>query len=168
MNKKGMALVAAGALVVALAIPTAAFAAGPCFGFASNAAACQGGQIGTIVQGMHHRFDNQCAQFADEDNDGVCDNYGTHRNSGGAYGYGSNTACPGFVDADNNGECDSHPDGVCDGTGPGSGQGLGGGQGLGNNQDSNSGQQPDNSRGNGNNAGRGGGHRGGNGAGCWR
>lgn len=135
MSKKKMVAVFAGALVVALALPTAALAA-PGGGFGQLFASCQGQGLGMAIMRSQATVDQACGRaFVDADGDGVCDNFGNGR-------------CAGYVDADGDGVCDNYAagngcgrvfvdengDGVCDnggrgGCGAGAGQGAGSGYG---------------------------------------
>lgn len=132
MSKKTIAAIAVGALVVALALPIAAFAA-PYGGQGNRVAAqqCQG--LGAMVAKAQGLFGQACGRaFVDADADGVCDNYAQ-----GGRGQG-------YADADGDGVCDNYAgnangtgrgqgyvdadgDGVCDNYG----QGLGNGRGQG-------------------------------------
>ena len=117
MSKKKMVAVFAGALVVALALPTAALAA-PGGGFGQLFASCQGQGLGMAIMRSQATVDQACGRaFVDADGDGVCDNFGNGR-------------CAGYVDADGDGVCDRSGSGACGQGGNGS-QGFGAGQGGG-------------------------------------
>ena len=153
MNRKKVAAIVIGALVVALALPTVAFA-GSHGGFGGRFAQCQGEGLGAAVMrtqgvlsevggrafvdadgdGVCDRYaDGRCGGYVDADGDGVCDACGAEANS-----------CKGYVDADGDGVCDNYAagngcgrgfvdengDGVCDNGGRG-GCGAGAGQGAG-------------------------------------
>lgn len=126
MSKKKIAAVFAGALVVALALPTVALAA-PGGGFGQLFASCQGQGLGMAVMRSQATVDQACGRaFVDADGGGVCDNFGSGR-------------CAGYVDADDDGVCDAcgaeanacggyrdaDGDGVCDNYATGSGCGRG-------------------------------------------
>lgn len=160
MSKKTIAAIAAGALVVALALPIAAFAA-PYGGQGNRVAAqqCQG--LGAMVAQAQGVFGQACGRaFVDADGDGVCDNYAQGGRGQGYVDTDGNGVCDnyagngggrgGYVDADNDGICDNYGqglgngcgrgyvdadnDGICDNYGQngcGKGQGAGGGQGYG-------------------------------------
>lgn len=137
MSKKKMVAVFAGALVVALALPTAALAA-PGGGFGQLFASCQGQGLGMAIMRSQATVDQACGRaFVDADGDDVCDACGAEANS-----------CKGYADADGDGVCDNYAagngcgrgfvdengDGVCDnggrgGCGAGAGQGAGSGYG---------------------------------------
>ena len=85
MNKKKVAAIVIGALVVALALPTVAFA-GSHGGFGGRFAQCQGEGLGAAVmrtQGVLSEVGGRA--FVDADGDGVCD-----RSGSGACGQGGN------------------------------------------------------------------------------
>ena len=117
MNRKKVAAIVIGALVVALALPTVAFA-GSHGGFGGRFAQCQGEGLGAAVmrtQGVLSEVGGRA--FVDADGDGVCDRYADGR-------------CGGYVDADGDGVCDRSGSGACGQGGNGS-QGFGAGQGGG-------------------------------------
>ena len=126
MNKKKVAAIVIGALVVALALPTVAFA-GSHGGFGGRFAQCQGEGLGAAVmrtQGVLSEVGGRA--FVDADGDGVCDRYADGR-------------CGGYVDADGDGVCDDcgfeagacrgyvdeNGDGICDNYADGAGCGRG-------------------------------------------
>lgn len=120
MSKKKIAAIVAGALVVALALPTMAFA-GPHGGFGGRIAQCQGEGLGVAVVRTQGILSEACARaFVDADGDGVCDNYADGAGCG-----------RGYVDADNDGVCDNYGHGGACGRGGNGAQGLGMGQGNG-------------------------------------
>lgn len=156
MSKKKIAAIVAGALVVALALPTMAFA-GPHGGFGGRIAQCQGEGLGVAVVRTQGILSEACARaFVDADADGVCDNYADGRCGGyvdvdadgvcDACGFEAGI-CRGYVDENGDGVCDNYADGggcgrgyvdadndgVCDNYGHGGacGRGGNGAQGLG-------------------------------------
>ena len=158
MSKKKVAAIVVGALVIALALPTIAFAS-PHFGFGSRLAALHGAGFGAAISQVHCRFNEVCGRaFVDADGDGTCDNYADGRCAGyvdengdgvcDACGAEAN-ACRGYVDENGDGVCDNYAngagcgrgyvdadnDGICDNYGQGGacgqGQGQGNGQGFG-------------------------------------
>jgi hypothetical protein len=53
-------------------------------------------------------IENHCANFADKDGDGVCDNAGTHKGTGKGKGCRSIKGCKAnFVDTNKDGVCDN-------------------------------------------------------------
>lgn len=142
MSKKKIAAIVAGALVVALALPTMAFA-GPHGGFGGRIAQCQGEGLGVAVVRTQGILSEACARaFVDADNDGVCDacgfeagicrGYVDENGDGVCDNYADGGGCGrGYVDADNDGVCDNYGHGGACGRGGNGAQGLGMGQGNG-------------------------------------
>lgn len=123
MKKRTIAIAAALMLAV-VAVPTIALANAMPAALPKAPATMQETQVAAPVA---ERAVAPCANFADADNDGVCDNcdataQGTHHR--------------GYVDADNDGVCDNYAAGTCPGNGQGNGCGNGGacGQGAGQGQ----------------------------------
>ncbi|RDB63905.1 hypothetical protein C1878_03710 [Gordonibacter sp. 28C] len=123
MKKRTIAIAAALMLAV-VAVPTIAFANAMPAALPKALATMQETQAAVPAA---ERAAAPCANFADADNDGVCDNcdataQGTHHR--------------GYVDADSDGVCDNYAAGVCPGNGQGGGCGNGGacGQGAGQGQ----------------------------------
>ena len=141
MNKKKVAAIVIGALVVALALPTVAFA-GSHGGFGGRFAQCQGEGLGAAVmrtQGALSEVGGRA--FVDADGDGVCDDCGFEAGACRGYvdenadgicdNYADGAGCGrGYVDADGDGVCDRSGSGACGQGGNGS-QGFGAGQGGG-------------------------------------
>ena len=108
MKKRTIAIAAALMLAV-VAVPTIALANAMPAALPKAPATMQETQVAAPVA---ERAVAPCANFADADNDGVCDNcdataQGTHHR--------------GYVDADNDGVCGNYAAGTC----PGNGQGCG-------------------------------------------
>ncbi|MDD2426949.1 MAG: hypothetical protein PHR78_01670 [Eubacteriales bacterium] len=104
----------------------------------------RGGYQGAMFgEGEGAGLNTEAPNFADEDGDGVCDNYasrpmdgtGYGAKNGGGYGgngTGMNTEAPNFVDEDEDGVCDNFANRPMDGTGYGAKNGGGyGGYGTG-------------------------------------
>ena len=85
MRKKTAAAIVSGAFVVALALPTAAFAAPQC-GFENRVAMGQGRGFAAAAESVQGAFDRMHGRaYVDADADGVCDYYAVGGGRGQGY-----------------------------------------------------------------------------------